>query len=90
MEIILKGQHNTTELMEDLQGVLNLLNKRYQVANFREINLSLTLVDLRGEVVELVDNESNEVYRILEVYRRGCELAGKDGPLVHLVVDNTR
>lgn len=91
MDIILKGQHSTDELAQSLAQVLDLFRDQYQVFAFREIHLSVTLVDNRNDVVELVDSESNQVYRSFEVYRSGYELNGRQGvPLLQLVVDNTR
>lgn len=91
MDIILKGQHNTDETLESLENVLKLFKERYKISTFREIHLTVTLVDDQNDVVELVDSESNQVYRSFEVYRKGYELTGRQGvPLLQLVVDNTR
>ena len=91
MDIILQGQHHANEVVESLENVLNLFKERYQINEFREIHLSVTLVDAQGDVVELVDSESNHVYRAFEAYRTGHELTGKQGiPMLKLVVDNTR
>lgn len=91
MEIILQGQHDGKETVKSLENVLKLFKERYNITDFREIHLSVTLVDDQGDVVELVDNETNQAYRVFEVYREGYELAGKQGaPLLQLVVDNTK
>ena len=91
MEIILQGQHNGEEAVQSLDRVLKLFKERYRVDGFREIHLSVTLVDEQGDEVELVDSESNQPYRIFEVYRQGYELTGRKGvPLLQLVVDNTQ
>jgi hypothetical protein len=91
MEIILQGEHNGDETTQSLARVLELFKARYHIAKFREIHLSLTLIDEQGDDVELVDSESNQAYRIFEVYREGYELDGKKGaPQLRLVVDNTR
>lgn len=91
MDIILQGQHNTDEAVESLERVLQLFKERYNISEFREIHLSVTLLDLQGDEVELIDSESNEAYRIFEVYRQGYELAGRKGvPMLQLVVDNTK
>ena len=90
MDIILKGQHNGEETVESLEQVLHLFKERYQVDGFREIHLTVTLVDEQGDEVELIDSESNQAYRVFEVYRQGYELLGKKGlPMLQLVVDNT-
>lgn len=91
MDIILQGQHSADETVESLQRVLQLFKERYQINSYREIHLTVTLVDEQGDEVELIDNESNEAYRIFEVYRQGYELAGRKGiPLLQLVVDNSK
>ncbi|HDV5794791.1 TPA: hypothetical protein RJD82_002589 [Legionella pneumophila] len=90
MDIILQGQHNAIETVESLERVLKLFKERYQVDGFREIHLTVTLVDEQGDEVELVDSDTNQPYRIFEVYRKGYELARRKGiPMLQLVVDNT-
>lgn len=90
MDIILQGQHNDIETVESLERVLKLFKDRYQINGFREIHLTVTLVDEQGDEVELVDSETNQPYRIFEVYRKGYELEGRKGiPMLQLVVDNT-
>jgi hypothetical protein len=90
MDIILQGEHSGEEAAQSLARVLALFKERYQIAGFREIHLIVTLMDDQGDDVELVDSESNQAYRIFEVYRQGHELEGKKGtPILKLVVDNT-
>ena len=91
MDIILHGQHKGSEAAESLEQVFQLFRERYHINDFQEIHLSVTLIDNQGDVVELVDSESNQVYRVFEVYREGYELAGRQGlPMLQLVVDNTK
>ncbi|MFA5960629.1 MAG: hypothetical protein WC785_08925 [Tatlockia sp.] len=91
MEIIFQGDHNSEEAAESFLSVLRLFKDRYHVSHFREIHLSVTLVNEQDEDVELVDSQTSEVYRRFEVYRKGHELEGRRGqPLLQLVVDNTR
>ncbi len=91
MDIILQGQHNSDEAVESLERVLQLFKDRYQISDYREIHLTLTLVDEHGDEVELVDSETNQAYRIFEVYRKGYELTGRKGiPMLQLIVDNTK
>ncbi|CEG57714.1 hypothetical protein [Legionella fallonii] len=91
MDIILQGQHNSDETVESLGRVLQLFKERYKISSYREIHLTVTLVDEHGDEVELIDSETNQPYRIFEVYRKGYELAGRRGvPLLELVVDNTK
>ncbi len=90
MDIILQGQHNADETVKSLERVLQLFKERYQVEGFREIHLTVTLLDAQGDEVELIDSESNQAYRVFEVYRQGYELTGRKGiPMLELVVDNT-
>lgn len=91
MDIILQGQHDGKEAIESLERIIKLFKERYKINQFTEIHLSVTLVDDQGDVVELVDSESNQTYRVFEVFREGYELAGRQGvPLLQLVVDNTK
>ena len=91
MEIIFQGRHDGDEATESLLSVLRLFKERYHINQFREMHLSVTLVDEQGEDVELVDSETAQVYRIFEVYRQGHELARVTGrPVLKLVIDNTR
>lgn len=91
MDIILQGQHSVEDVVESLEKVLNLFRERYQIKNFNEIHLSVTLLDNQGDVVELIDSVSNQVFRVFEVYRDGYELSGRQGvPILQLVVDNTK
>lgn len=91
MDIILQGQHNSDEAVESLERVMQLFKERYNINGYREIHLTVTLVDEQGDEVELVDSETNQPYRTFEVYRKGYELAGRQGiPMLQLVVDNTK
>lgn len=91
MDIILQGQHNGDEAVESLKRVLKLFKDRYHISQFSEIHLAVTLIDDQGDVVELVDSESNQAYRVFEVHREGYELEGRSGvPFLQLVVDNTK
>ncbi|AUH71845.1 Uncharacterised protein [Legionella sainthelensi] len=93
MDIILQGEHSGEEATQSLARVLELFKERYHIAGFREIHLTVTLLDEQGDDVELIDSESNQAYRIFEVYRQGYELSsskGKKVPVLQLVVDNTR
>lgn len=92
MDIIFQGNHSSEEAAENLLSVLRLFKDRYQIGQFREMHLTVTLMDDNGDDVELVDSETNQVYRVFEVYRKGSELASgrKNPPVLKLVVDNTR
>ena len=92
MEIIFDGRHDGEEASESLASIIKLFKERYQIGQFREMHLSLTLVDERGEDVELIDNQTNEPYRVLEVYRNQNAYTVSRGarrPALKLVVDNT-
>lgn len=91
MDIILQGEHTNDEAVASLEEVLRVFKERYQINGYREIHLMVTLVDDQGDVVELVDSDTNQPYRSFEVYRKGYELTGRQGlPLLQLVVDNTK
>lgn len=91
MDIIFQGNHNSEEAAESLLTVLRLFKERYHIEQFREMHLTVTLVDEQGDDVELVDSETSQTYRTFEVYRKGYELTGRRGQaMLQLVVDNTR
>lgn len=90
MEIIFRGLHSGEEAAESLLSMLRLFKERYKVSQFREMHLTVTLVDKQGDDVELIDSETLEAYRRFEVYRHAYELNGRKGqPRLQLVVDNT-
>ena len=90
MDIIFQGKHNSEEAAESLASVLRLFKDRYHIEQFREIHLTVTLVDEYGDDVELVDSETSQAYRSFEVCRKGDELScGKKKAFLKLVVDNT-
>lgn len=90
MDIIFDGGHDTAEAAEQLMSVIRLFKERYNISHFREMHLTLTLVDDEGADVELVDSETMEVYRTFEVYRHGDELLKRRSQRrLKLVVDNT-
>lgn len=91
MDIIFKGIHTKDEALESIQSALDLFQERYKISQFREMHLSVILVDEQGDNVELVDNESDHVYRFFEVYRPGFEMESRQGqPFLQVVVDNTQ
>lgn len=91
MEIIFHGQQDWRKTQESLLGVIQMLHDQYQIAQLREIHLSLTLMDEEGFDVELRDTETEEAYRIMEVFRNENEYhhVRQTNPLT-LVVDNTK
>jgi hypothetical protein len=90
MEIIFHGRHDSCDAVESLQGIIRMLNERYHIEQFREMHLSVTLVDDRGQDVELIDGETDQAYRIFEVYRQGEDLPRASGrPPLKLVINNT-
>ncbi|KTD33903.1 hypothetical protein [Legionella israelensis] len=91
MDIIFQGKHNGEEAVESLASVLRLFKERYHIEQFREMHLSITLVDEHGDDVELVDSETDQAYRTFEVYRNEHQLSVRQGhSLLKLVVDNTK
>ena len=91
MDIIFQGKHNTEEAAESLASIIDFFNVHYRIHQFREIHLSLTLVDDQGHDVELIDSDTLQAYRVFEVYRQGYDIVrGRGLPVLKLVVDNTR
>lgn len=68
MDIIFHGQPSIDEASQQIKRVLHGLVKRYKIAQLREIHLSVTLVDAQGFDVELVDQKTNQTYRVIDVY----------------------
>lgn len=88
MEIIFHGRHDSSEASESLLNMIKLFQERYHIGSFREMHLSVTLVDDQGVDVELVDSETDEALRIFEVYRQEHEiLQRKKRPALKLVVN---
>ncbi|PJD90560.1 MAG: hypothetical protein CK424_07725 [Legionella sp.] len=89
MEIIFHGRHDSMEEASDrLLGIIQLFHDRYQIDGFREMHLSVTLVDSCGEDVELVDSETDQALRVFEVYRERNEVIKRRGrPQLKLVVN---
>lgn len=94
MQIIFQGDHSSEEAAESLLSILKLFKDKYDIQNFREINLDLVLLDNQGHDVELVDASTAEVYGVFEVYKSSVlaeEAATNDEkPNLKLVVDNTK
>ncbi len=92
MDIIFREQHTSLEISEQFNGILHLLQEKYHIDQFREIHLTLTLVDSQGFDVELVDSKSDTPYRVIEVCKEEPELTtrSKSHSSLRLVIDNTR
>jgi hypothetical protein len=91
MDIIFHGLHEGDEVLNSVQCALTLLQERYRIQRFREMHLSVTLVDEAGQDVELVDSLTDHVYSVLDVcrdYHEGLRRIGPPG--LKLVIDNTR
>ena len=90
MDVIFEGAYDGDEAIDNLSHVIQLFKDRYKITHFREVHLSLTLLDAEGEDVELVDTETAEVYRTFEVHQNGDSLkANRHSRRLRLVVDNT-
>ena len=90
MDIIFQGNHDSEEAAESLLSVLKLFKDRYCIEHFREMHLTVTLVDKQGDDVELVDTDTSQPYRVFEVYRKGDDIPKMmKKPALKLVVDNT-
>jgi len=74
MKIKLKVQHSSAEVAASLLSLLKLFQERYEVDNFREIDLNLTLMNKEGEDVEIIDVSTSEVLDVFEVYKNSEEL----------------
>lgn len=93
MDIIFRENHTSEEISAQVNGILHLLQEKYHIDQFREIHLTLTLVDAEGYDVELVDSKTDTTYRVFEVYSKQAELSTcskSHYPMLRLVIDNTR
>jgi hypothetical protein len=89
MDIIFNGMHDCQEASDSLLAIMHVLQERYHIAQFREMRLSVTLVDELGADVELVDTKTDQAYRVFEVYRESHGQARNiRHPALRLVVDN--
>jgi len=92
MQVIFQGEQNTIETAESVNNIMKLFQERYGIHNFRELKLSMVLMDEQGDDIELVDSRTSEVFRIFEVYKSGQTIKPVSSlgfPKLSLVVDNT-
>jgi len=91
MKVFFHGDHTTEEAAESLLGILRLFQERYGINDFRELNLDLTLVNVDGEDVELIDSNTSNVLDTFEVYQDDEDIKQEvEKPMLELVVDNTK
>lgn len=90
MEIIFQGHHTSEEMTKRLSSVIRLFEEQYHIDNFREIHVSLTLVDKQGDDVELVDTTTNCPYRVFEVCQEKIAPPIRHKKHLRLLVDNER
>ena len=93
MEVILQGRYDDHEIAASLSNIIKLFKDRYRIAQFREVHLSVTLMDEAGMDVELIDTETKYAYRVLEVYKHNDNRAHTQTsilayPVLKLVIDN--
>ena len=91
MDVIFSGEHDNKEMMQQLASIIAVFQERYNIKHFKEIHLSMTLLDDQHEEVELIDTETLQVYRLFEVHRNQAILKPNDyTPYLRLVIDNTK
>lgn len=93
MQVIFTGEQNSQEVVESLLSMVRLFKDRYGINNFRELKLSMVLMDEQGDDVELVDSRTGEVFRVFEVYKSGeaiKPISSIHSSPLQLVVDNTK
>lgn len=92
MQVIFQGEQNSKETAESVNNIIKLFQERYGICHFRELKLSMVLMDEQGDDIELVDSRTSEVFRIFEVYKSGQSIkpvSSVQVPQLKLVVDNT-
>lgn len=96
MKIKFYGQHTVEDAADNLASILNLFQQRYGISSFKNLQLNLTLCDVEGQEVELVDAATSEILGTFEVYQSGElreRFSAKNEKQVtglKLVVDNTK
>lgn len=91
MKVIFKGNQSSEQMIENLVSIIKLFKERYGIEAFRELNLSMTLLDKQGDDVELVDSRTSEVFRVFEVHHSADTLKPvQSTSALKLVVDNTK
>ena len=93
MQVIFQGEQNSEEMLESLLSIVKLFRERYGIKHFREVQLSMVLMDEQLDDVELVDSRTSEVFRVFEVYKSGeaiKPISSQEIPNLKLVVDNTK
>lgn len=90
MDIMLKGVHSDKEIVESLAHVFELFKNRYGIDSYREMYLTLTLVDVQGDDVELVDTKTQEVFSRFDIIDNSVSNQPQHKkPNLKLVVDNS-
>lgn len=91
MDVYFRDRQASEEVAESIISIFKMFRERYGIESFREIQLSMTLVDGQGDDVELIDSVTNEVFKMFEVIKAGDEpkLCRSQKPGLRLVVDNT-
>jgi len=69
MQIIFHGKQNSEETAESVLGILRLFQERYGINQFRQVKLTMDLLDKEGHDVELIDGNTAEVLGVFEVYQ---------------------
>ena len=70
MDILFHGEHTHKDIAAAIEDVLYLLHERWDVQAFKDLHLSLILVDESGFEVELVDSNTQQDLRVLNVYKK--------------------
>lgn len=92
MQVIFKGEQNSDETAESVISIIKMFQERYGIHHFRELTLSMVLMDEQGDDIELVDSRTSEVFRVFEVYKSGQAIkpiSSSHPSRLKLVVDNT-
>jgi len=98
LDIKFHGMHSTKEAKEAVSKMMDVLKDRYGISDFEDMLLNVTLYNEKGEEVELVNADSDEVLKLFEVHKNTPSHSpthfGKPNKRVakehlRLVVDNT-
>jgi hypothetical protein len=91
MQIVFQGQQSIEQATYSLISILKLFKRQYGIVNFRDITLTVELVDTDGENVELIDEQTSEVFSVFEISKPSQILKNVSAvEYLKLVIDNTK
>jgi len=69
MDILFHGEHAHSDIAAAIENVINLLHDRWHVQSFKDLHVSLVLVDESGFEIELIDSVTQQDLRVMNIYK---------------------